>query len=155
MVSMPCKDCNSGTMTEQRQRRGGFLGVFGWILFVGSILGTCLFSLVAIAVFTMGDDLYRRMDSVVRMQTHAAVEGLHVRVEAYRKAHNSLPEDLEVLLDRDPLHGDRPWASRSDLVDAWREPLGLRRKSDTEFEIVSSGSSLNRDLVRGDPLQEI
>ena len=140
MVSTPCQACNAGSLMPTRQGRGGFLAAFGWILLIASIVGTIAFSIGTIAMFTASDELLQKfVDVGLRGATKASVDSLHAEVEAYRRKHGALPEDLEVLTRPDPMHGDRPWARPQELLDPWNRALVLRKSSDTEFEIVSLG----------------
>ena len=113
------------------RRRGGFT-------LIELLVAIAILGILGTVVITA---LWDNVDDARQTGTKTKLDSVKTVVQQYKRAHNELPEDLMILTEEDPRHGNRPWLTPDDIRDTWNNLMVIKLGDRAgEFEIISFGA---------------
>ena len=107
--------------------------------------------LVAIAILgilgtVVIQKVWTHIDEAKQTSTMTKLKEVETQVMMYRRKHNELPSDLEVLTQPDMMNNGNAWLDPEDILDAWDNKMIIKAGDKSgDFEIISFGENRQQD----------
>lgn len=90
-------------------------------------------------------NIWGYIDEAKQKTAKGNCDNIDQQVQMYKRKHNELPRDLQVLTEPDPMNNGDSWLAPENLIDPWDNPFEIVVDERNQFEIVSRGENKQPD----------